>query len=57
MPRTKSEDSRPKDKLLDGGMIFNNNGGWDVVDNVEKGDIEVDSWCVVGIGGVTGSGV
>jgi hypothetical protein len=32
-------------------------GGRDVVDNVEKVDIEVDSWCVVGIGGVTGSGV
>jgi hypothetical protein len=38
-------------------VIFNNNGGRDVVDNVEKGDIEVDSWCVVGIGGVTGSAI
>ena len=25
--------------------------------NVEKGDIEVDGWCVVGMEGVTGSGV
>jgi hypothetical protein len=32
-------------------------GGKDYMDNVEKGDIEIDSWCVVGIGGVTGSGV
>ena len=24
--------------------------------NVEKGDIEVDGWCVVGVEGVTGSG-
>jgi hypothetical protein len=32
-------------------------GGRDVVDSVEKGDIEVDSWCAVGVGGVTGSGV
>ena len=33
-------------------------GGRDVMGNVEKGDIEVDGWCVVGMGGgVTGSGV
>jgi hypothetical protein len=32
-------------------------GGRDVVDKVEKGDIEVDGWCVVGMGSVTGSGV
>jgi hypothetical protein len=38
-------------------FIFNNNGGRDVVDSVEKGDIEVNSWCAVGIRGVTGSGV
>jgi hypothetical protein len=32
-------------------------GGGVVVDKVEKGDIEVDGWCVVGMGSVTGSGV
>ena len=26
-------------------------GGRDVMGNVEKGDIEVDGWCVVGMGG------
>ena len=25
-------------------------GGRDVMGNVEKGDIEVDGWCVVGMG-------
>ena len=32
-------------------------GGGDVMGSVEKGDIEVDGWCVVGMGGVTGCGV
>jgi hypothetical protein len=36
-------------------------GGKDYMDNDEKvfslGDIRIDSWCVVGIGGATGSDV
>ena len=32
-------------------------GGREVMGSVEKRDIEVDGWCVVGLGGVTGSGV
>ena len=32
-------------------------GERDVVGKVEKGDIEVDGWCVVGVEGVIGSGV
>jgi len=32
-------------------------GGRDGMGNVEKGDIEVDGRCVVGVEGVTGSGV
>jgi hypothetical protein len=32
-------------------------GRRDVMGNVEKGDIEVDGWCVVGVEGVAGSGV
>jgi hypothetical protein len=32
-------------------------GGRDVVGKVERGDIEVDGWCVVGMGSVTGSDV
>jgi hypothetical protein len=32
-------------------------GGRDGMGNVEKGDIEVDGWCVVGVEGVIGSGV
>jgi hypothetical protein len=31
--------------------------GKDYMDNVEKRDIGIDNWCVVGIGGATGSGV
>jgi hypothetical protein len=31
-------------------------GGRDVMANVEKGDIEVDGWCVVGMRGVTPKG-
>jgi hypothetical protein len=32
-------------------------GGRDAMGNVEKGDIEVDGGWIVGMGGVTGSGV
>jgi hypothetical protein len=74
MPRTKSEDSCPKDKLLDGGTRGKDKKRtghrevrqyltWekDFIDSDEKvfflGYIKMDSWCVVGIGGATWSGV